>query len=257
MRGRGEYLDVGENMTKEEVIKLVESTNWYHAFEIFPGVTTLGQCKCNPEIALNNIGVPKDLRGLKVLDIGAWDGPYTFEAERRGADVTALDIQDPNRTGFNIASKIKKSKAKYIVSSVYDMLPDRHRTYDMVFFFGVYYHLKKPLLALENIYNVLNAEGIMFFEGAIFDYSYNVDDALKEHKKLIKQMTNISISYFTSKSYSNEKSNWFVPNCLCLEEWLTATGFHDIKSSTEIETSRVYGSCKKKPDFSEVEHGLV
>ena len=34
---------------------------------------------------VDRIGMPEDLSGLSVLDIGAWDGYISFEAERRGA----------------------------------------------------------------------------------------------------------------------------------------------------------------------------
>jgi 2-polyprenyl-3-methyl-5-hydroxy-6-metoxy-1,4-benzoquinol methylase len=54
------------------------------------------------------------------LDIGAWDGPFTFELERRGAQVTALDIQDPDVTVFNAVKEIKNSSATYVCGSVYD-----------------------------------------------------------------------------------------------------------------------------------------
>ena len=39
--------------------------------------------------------IPQDLRGLTVLDIGCNAGFYSFELARRGAQVTAIDI-DPH-----------------------------------------------------------------------------------------------------------------------------------------------------------------
>jgi tRNA (mo5U34)-methyltransferase len=68
---------------------------------------------------LDYYGIPEDLTGKSALDIGAWDGLYSFELERRRASVVALDIQDPERTGFNIARKIKNSSVKYLKCSVY------------------------------------------------------------------------------------------------------------------------------------------
>jgi tRNA (mo5U34)-methyltransferase len=35
--------------------------------------------------------ISDDLTGKTVLDVGAWDGFFTFELERRGAKVTAVD----------------------------------------------------------------------------------------------------------------------------------------------------------------------
>ena len=47
----------------------------------------------NPESqdTFNNLGLPIDMSGMTVLDIGAWDGFYSFACEQRGAIVTASD----------------------------------------------------------------------------------------------------------------------------------------------------------------------
>ncbi len=38
--------------------------------------------------------IPSALQGKRVLDIGPWDGWFSFEAERRGADVVSVDRAD-------------------------------------------------------------------------------------------------------------------------------------------------------------------
>jgi tRNA (mo5U34)-methyltransferase len=68
-------------------------------------------------------------------------GRISFELERRGAEVTALDIQDSDLTVFNAVKKIKKSSATYVHCSIYDALPETLGTFDLVLFAGVYYHL--------------------------------------------------------------------------------------------------------------------
>ena len=41
---------------------------------------------------LKRVQLPADLSGQSVLDIGAWDGFFSFESERRGANrVLAVD----------------------------------------------------------------------------------------------------------------------------------------------------------------------
>ena len=100
----------------------------YHRYEVEPGLFTPGDfMPIDPTSCLDELGVPRDLSGLRALDIGAWDGPYTFELERRGAEVTALDIQDPDITVFNAVKKIKKSSATHVRCSIYDAFPEaRH-----------------------------------------------------------------------------------------------------------------------------------
>ena len=78
----------------------------YHKYELVPGLTPGTFLEVEPKRCLDELGVPADLSGLRVLEIGAWDGAYTFELVRRGAQVTALDIQDPDVTVFNAVRNI-------------------------------------------------------------------------------------------------------------------------------------------------------
>src|SRR5262249_754377 len=139
------------------------SLTCYHRYEVEPGFVTPGQnLELNPKLCLDELGVPQDLSDLRALDIGAYDGPFTFELERRGAHVTALDIQDPDITVFNAVKEIKHSSANYVRGSVYDALPETLGVYDIVLFAGVYYHLKNPMLALQRIRKLLADGGILF-----------------------------------------------------------------------------------------------
>ena len=151
--------------------KLVGRT-CYHKYEVEPGLFTPGDfMEIDPQCCLDEIGVPPDLSGLRALDIGTWDGPSAFELERRGATVTALDIQDPDITVFNAVKEIKNSSATYVRCSVYDALPEALGTYDLVLFAGVYYHLKNPVLSLQRIRRLLKDGGALFIEGgAATDY---------------------------------------------------------------------------------------
>jgi hypothetical protein len=78
----------------------------------------------------------------------------TFYAEDCGADVVALDIQDPQTNGFGVLHDIRKSSATHVTASIYDIHPDLFGTFDVVVFSGVHYHLKHPLLALERLSSV-------------------------------------------------------------------------------------------------------
>src|SRR5450432_4453857 len=65
---------------------------WYHSLElpdgqVIQGLQTIEQLR----LRLAQFPIPADLTGKRVLDIGAWDGWFSFEAERRGAEVTAVD----------------------------------------------------------------------------------------------------------------------------------------------------------------------
>ena len=73
-------------------IASLEALGWYHSIqlpggEVIPGLQTLEQLRKR----IAQFPIPQDLRGKRVLDIGAWDGWFSFEMERRGAEVVAVD----------------------------------------------------------------------------------------------------------------------------------------------------------------------
>jgi len=230
----------------------------YHKYEITPGLWTPGQLvEFEPRRCLDELGIPADLSGRRALDIGAWDGPTTFELERRGAEVTALDIQDPDVTIFNAVKEILGSKARYVQGGVYDVSPEKLGQFDLVLFAGVYYHLKNPVLALQKIREVLQDDGTLYIEGA------SGTDWLAEHlaKELGVPRTHLAavldglpLSYFDTegKIYSHW-SNWFFPTTRCLEAMLEDSGFRDVKLRLGVNAfyhhshQRIMGSARANP----------
>ena len=67
-------------------IERLPKLGWYHSIElpdgsVIQGHQTLEQLRA----ASRQFPIPADLTGKRVLDIGAWDGWFSFEMERRGA----------------------------------------------------------------------------------------------------------------------------------------------------------------------------
>lgn len=125
-------------------------TGWWHSFEL-PGGRVI-QGNNTLESLKTRIGlfpIPQDLRGKRVLDIGAWDGWFSFEMERRGAEVVAVDCDESKN--FLYLHRELKSRIDYRVMDMYELSPDKLGTFDIVLFLGVLYHLKHPLLALEKV----------------------------------------------------------------------------------------------------------
>jgi tRNA (mo5U34)-methyltransferase len=107
-------------------------------------------------------GLPEDLTGKRVLDIGPAEGFFSFEAEKRGArEVIAIDPIPVSVRRFNICKDALGSKVNIYMTNVYDLSPKTFGTFDMVFFFGVLYHLRHPLLALERIMSVCTGTMLM------------------------------------------------------------------------------------------------
>jgi len=139
---------------------------WYHTQELAPGLVTPGMFDLRPYV--NRYGIPEDLSGKRVLDVGTFEGFWAFELERRGGDVTAIDvdrIQDldwPPRLrpkedgrrgeGFELARAALGSGVERIGLSVYDATPEQlGGTFDLVFCGSVLIHLRDPMLALERM----------------------------------------------------------------------------------------------------------
>jgi 2-polyprenyl-3-methyl-5-hydroxy-6-metoxy-1,4-benzoquinol methylase len=80
-------------LDRSSLVKLVDQTHWYHTIDLGNGVQTRGTFDLRPH--LDKYGIPRDLTGKRVLDIGRASGFFSFEFERRGADVTATDVPTP------------------------------------------------------------------------------------------------------------------------------------------------------------------
>lgn len=108
--------------------------------------------------------LPEDFTGLSVLDVGCNNGYFSFLAEDRGAaEIIAIDDPwDPQEQcvdsrAIMSAIILNWSKVRYRTGSVYE-LAYLERKFDVVIFFEVFYHLKHPQLALEEIAKVCGGD---------------------------------------------------------------------------------------------------
>ena len=227
----------------EKIVKELDAKEWYHQVEVFPGVTTPGPAAI--QSYLLDLLEPGGFAGKKVLDIGAWTGPYTFEVERRGGQVTSFDIQDPERSGFNLLKTIKGSKAEYIQDSVYNLAAHFKEYFDIILFLGVFYHLKNPVLALENIHAALKPGAVMIYEGAVLEHAYSLDPVWADRKDRMGPYLEIPLAYYATGDCLGHFSNWYVPNVLCLREWIISSGFDPGQTFVLPQGSRAFGLARK------------
>jgi tRNA (mo5U34)-methyltransferase len=210
-------------MTNQEILGRINSIDWYHAIEVAPGITTPG--RYNPKPLLQQMGFPEDLTGKTVLDIGTYDGFFAFEAERRGAArVVAMDRHPASHLGFATAHELLNSKVEYAVGSVYDISPQTHGTFDVVLFFGVLYHLRHPLLALDRIHSVCRE--YMLVESQVLDEAFIHQGKTIPLKEIHPLLSGSPImQFFPSNELNNDWSNWWAPNVECLRTMLDTSGF--------------------------------
>ena len=186
----------------EDVQEQIDSVErWFHRFEVVPGMVTPGVY--DPAPLLERLPLPDDLSGKRVLDIGARDGFFSFEAERRGADVLALDFMPAERTGFGVAAKLLGSSVEYRVDNVYNLSPERHGQFDLVLCLGVLYHLRNPLLGLDRIWGVTKRD--MLLETQIrAGRKRRVGGVATEREPLME--------FHPEDSLNSDHTNWWSPN---------------------------------------------
>src|SRR5207245_8869213 len=93
-----------------------------------------------------------DLKGRRVLDIGTRDGKFAFAAEKKGAIVTGID-RDQSICALWLKDHWK-STVTFQRKSLY-RLPATTSTWEIVFLFGVLYHLRYPMRGLRIVTGLL------------------------------------------------------------------------------------------------------
>jgi len=141
---------------------------WYHRFKFAPDLVTPGVH--DSAAVLERLKLARDLGGLRVLDIGARDGFFSFECERRGAaEVLAIDYVPEQFTGFPVAKKILGSRLNLVHESIYNLTPERYGRFDLVLLLGVLYHLPDPMRALDIVFNMMKPQTRLFLETILID----------------------------------------------------------------------------------------
>jgi tRNA (mo5U34)-methyltransferase len=179
---------------------------------------------------VERIGLPASLGGLSVLDIGAWDGFFSFEAERRGARrVVAYDLAPADTFGFATAKAALGSRVEYVQGSVYELTRAIVGTFDVVLFLGVLYHLRYPLLALDRIREV--CEGYMLLETQYLDECFVLADGRRVTlERIDPRLVDIPLYRFyrSDELHPGDFSNWFSPNRRAIEDGLWTAGFEPV-----------------------------
>jgi tRNA (mo5U34)-methyltransferase len=159
----------------------VAEIEWYHTINLGDGIVTPGVFDHAP--VMGKYPLPERLDGLRVLDVATFDGYFAFEMERRGAkEVVALDVScarelDMPRSrrnrmtpgeldarfgkGYFLAHETLRSKVQRVEMNVYDLSPERLGKFDLVHLGSLLLHLKNPIKALENVYDVTKSRAVI------------------------------------------------------------------------------------------------
>jgi tRNA (mo5U34)-methyltransferase len=228
-------LSEGGGELRERILELGE---WFHNLNL-RGVATapdhfLGDF---PNIKWQQIAhaIPENLSGRTVLDVGCNAGFYSIELKKRGARrVVGIDVDDRYLKQAQFAAAVLGVDIELEKCSVYDVDRIAGR-FDYVFFMGVFYHLRYPLFALDKV--IKKVAGKLVFQTMVRgsqevetweeDYSFSNTE--------IFERRNFPAMYFIEKSYSNDPTNWWIPNRAAVEAVLRSSGL-EIEAHPEEET---------------------
>jgi tRNA (mo5U34)-methyltransferase len=199
----------------------VAALPWHHSIDLGGGVVTSGNksaALCNEEAAL--IFDRVDLSGRSVLDIGAWNGFFSFEAKRRGASrVLATDSycwSHPHihgRETFDIARSALGLEIDAREIDVIDLSAESVGEFDIVLYLGVFYHRYDAIETLAKVARL--AKELLIVETHL-------------------ELRNIDVPamvFFPARELANDPTNWWGPNEHCIEALLRGHGFTEIEIS--------------------------
>ena len=194
---------------------------WYHTIDLGDGVVTPGAD--NTPVRLERLDLPASLAGSTVLDIGAWDGFFSFECERRGASrVVATDHYSwhgpgwGTKNGFELARRALGSRVEDIDIDVMDLTPARVGTFDVVLLLGVLYHLPHPLLALEKVASV--TRGTLILETVVD----------------LVGLRRPAMAFYPGRELNDDPTNWWGPNPEAVRGMLASVGFDRVHTVTPV-----------------------
>jgi tRNA (mo5U34)-methyltransferase len=200
--------DSGYDRRVRELGQSVRERFRYHSIElpdggILPGLQSVEHLRWR----LSLFGLPEDLRGMRVLDIGAWDGWFSFECERRGAEVVAVDCVELDT--FLEARELLASRVEYQALDVAELSAKRLGRFDIVLFLGVLYHLRHPLLGLEKVVELCT--GMALVESFVIAPESRAVPSVME--------------FYERGELGGQVDNWWGPSPECLLAMCRSAGF--------------------------------
>lgn len=191
---------------------------WWHSIDlgnglVTPGAKSLDQMQEEYENAFGGL----DFKGKSVLDVGAWNGAFSIEAKRRGAErVVALDRpRDVNMPGARESLEFAIATSGLAIEMVERDVEEPHALdglgqFDIVAFLGVFYHLVDPIMVLRNLARITRETLI-----------------LETHQEFSADQRPLMV-FFPNSELNNDASNWWGPNRACVEALLKTVGFTSV-----------------------------
>lgn len=192
----------------------LQSVPWFHSMKLLPDLEVQG-IKSAATLELERAAIigDLDLSGRSVLDVGSWNGFYAFAAKQAGAArVTATDrfvwehAEYRGRETFDFARECLDLDIDAVTIDPTEF-PGQLEVADVVFFLGVFYHLRDPIAVLDKVARMAR-ECLV----------------LETHQDLIS-LDRPAMMFYPRDELAGDNTNWWGPNPECVLEMLNDIGF--------------------------------
>ncbi len=260
-RRTGWTTSLSRSTTESEIRKALSPQPIWHSMDLGRDLFIQGQAKDSVRLAreLLEMDFP-DMSDKTVLDIGAWGGFFSFEAERRGAyRVRAVDFYSwvtdfqklhlwsecmkkegktpnhysppedevydfrnlPGRKPFDLQRELTDSKVEPIVCDFMDINPCTFGKSDVVLFLGVLYHMRDPFGGMRKIYELTNEVAI-----------------IETHALYCPEREELPLwEFYSADQINHDSTTWWAPNVQGLVDMAYAAGFSRVEvKSTPAST---------------------
>ena len=216
-------------------LRVAQMDPWFHNIRLPDGTQTAPQHPLGdfPSYKWRQIEphIPADLSGWRALDIGCNAGFSSLELARRGATIDALDI-DPRyleQADWIFEQHGMRSRINLMQGSVYDLIGGGQ--YDIVWFMGVLYHLRYPLLALDIVARMVKR--LLVFQtlempGNDKEKDIYKDLPINERRRMRKR--GWPRMAFIEHKLAGDSTNWWAPDGVCTRAMLRSAGLRIVAS---------------------------
>jgi tRNA (mo5U34)-methyltransferase len=174
---------------------------------------------------------PERLDGRSVLDIGCNAGFYSLELARRGASVTAIDVNDHYLTQARWAADVfgLSGRIEFEKMQVYE-LASIQRKWDIVLFLGVFYHLRYPILGLDVVSRCVGST-LIFQSMTMPQIGKLAEEPLDVSLEARERLTEDAWPKmaFIENELAGDRTNWWVPNAACVTALLRSSGMRIVR----------------------------